>query len=163
MVRVSIPESILQCLYTVKILYEQYAWSLEIEFTPLNFRLICGWIQNLPKNCSLQPDFHDSKGRHFSWHLFSIKPEVHFWDFQKFDFRTSRSFLWNHEKDGNNHPVLSQLYIPYGMKRPMERKSSSSAFGNKTLIWNNGILLCFRMMTLIAIKGHFIRKIEFET
>jgi len=43
----------------------------------------------------------------------------HFRNFLMFPKENSRSFLWKHEKDGTILPVLPQLYISYGMKRPI--------------------------------------------
>ena len=72
--------------------------------------------------------------------FFRARQKFVFWDFQKFDFRTSGSFLWKHEKDGNIHPVLPQLYIPYGMKRPAGENKHYPTPVKDTVTSNDGIL-----------------------
>ena len=62
-------------------------------------------------------------------------------DFQKFDFWTSRSFLWKYEKDGTIYPVLPQLYIPYGMKRPVGETGLNHTRAKNTVTSNDVILL----------------------
>ena len=82
--------------------------------------------------------------------LFPSKTEVRFWDFQKFDFRTSRSFLWKHEKDGTINPALSQSLIPYGIKHPVGENGLYHTHVRDTVTSNDGILrFAFEYNTLI--------------
>ncbi len=100
--------------------------------------------------------------------------EVCFSDFLKVLFT-----FWNHEKDRTIDPALSKSLTPYGMKCPVgenglyptttEDTVTSNdgilcfAFEYNTLIWNDSILSPYLRVTLTAVKGHFIRKIELET
>ena len=64
----------------------------------------------------------------------------HFRDFLMFPKENSRSFLWKHEKDGTIHPVLPQLYISYGMKRPAGEIEHYPTRVRDTVTGNDGIL-----------------------
>ena len=66
-----------------------------------------------------------------------------------------------HEKEGTIHPVLSQLYIPYGMKRPAgeKRKLTNTC---EEYRHQYGIL-CFALSTIPSFEVPFIRKLKLET